>query len=124
MTAVDLFGIRRPRQECKDKTMTPEQCPRAETLRTAMNAIHRQVAAGMMPAGLFGMVALCGEIEAFTRDHSDADAQTWHRAAVATKRLLYECGKSVRAEWIAAYAGLPPMDRPKAKRKATRKSRP
>jgi hypothetical protein len=126
MTAVDLFGTRqqRPRQECKDKTMTPEQCPRAQTLRTAMNAIHRQLDAGMMPAELFGMAALCEEIQAFTRDHSDAGAQAWHRAAVVTERLLYERGEGVRAEWIAAYAGLPPMDQRKAKRKATRKSRP
>jgi hypothetical protein len=89
--------------------MTPVQSPRAETLRIAMNAIHHQLVAGRMPAELFGMVALCDEIEAFTRDYSDADAQAWHRAAVATERLLYEGGEDVRAEWIAAYAGLPPM---------------
>jgi len=74
-----------------------------------MNAIHHQLVAGRMPAELFGMVALCDEIEAFTRDYSDADAQAWHRTAVATGRLLYERGEGVRAEWTATYAGLPPM---------------
>jgi hypothetical protein len=44
-------------------------------------------------------------------------AEGGYRAAVATKRLRHERGEyvraeCVRAEWIAAYAELPPMDWP------------
>ena len=92
--------------------MTPEQRQHTETLRTAMNAIHHELDAGMMPEELVGMARLCDEIEAFTRDDGDADAGAWHRAAVAMKRFLHERSEGARAEWIAAYAELPPMDWP------------
>jgi hypothetical protein len=91
-------------------TITPEQRHQTEMLRTEMNAIHRQPDSGLLPAFLSAIDATCDEVEAFTRDDNDTKAQAWHRAAVATKRILRNHGEDVKSEWIAAYADLPPMD--------------
>jgi hypothetical protein len=89
--------------------MTPEQRHRTEMLRTAMNAFRQQFKTGMLPVELAVTDSLCDEIAAFTRH--DADAEPWHQAATATKRLIHE-GDEVWDEWIAVYAELPAMERP------------
>lgn len=89
--------------------MTPYQHHACEVLRTALNAIHRQLDEGMMPAELAAIEAQCDAVEAFIRDSSDTVAQRWQRAVEATRRLLHEPGDDVRSEWIAAYAEIPPM---------------
>ena len=93
-------------------TMTPEQRHQTEMLRTAMNAFHQQPDSGLLPAQLSATDTIAAEVESFTRDQSAPAAQAWHRAAVATKRILRDHSEAVNTEWIAAYADLPPMEGP------------
>ncbi len=55
-----------------------------------------------------------GAQEVYARSkHSPATTATpTPKHGTATKRLLHERGEDVPAEWIAAYAALPPMDWP------------
>ena len=89
----------------------PESDP-TEILRTAMNAIHQQPDTGMLPAELCAVHTIAEEVAAFTVGVSDYRAKQWHRAAMATKRLLSDHSEEVKAEWLAAYASLPPMEMP------------
>jgi len=93
-------------------TMTPEQRFQTEMLRTAMNTVQQQPDAGLLPVEHAVIDATCDEVEAFTREDNDTKAQAWHRAAVATKRFVRDHSEDVKAEWIAAYADLPPMEMP------------
>jgi hypothetical protein len=83
-----------------------------ELLRTAMNALHQQPDAGLMPVEFAVIDDICDSVKAQMRDNNDTGAQAWHRAAVATKQFIRDHSESVKSEWIAAYAGLPPMERP------------
>jgi hypothetical protein len=74
-----------------------------EMLRTAMNAIHQQSATGLLPAFLAAIDAICDDVLARPVDAA------WHRAASASKEILRDHSEDVKAEWIAAYADLPPM---------------
>jgi hypothetical protein len=91
-------------------TMTEEQRFQTEMLRTGMNTIRQQPDSGLLPVEKSTIDAVCDLVEAFTRDDNDDHAQAWHRAAVATKRILRDFSDEVKDEWIAAYADLPPME--------------
>jgi hypothetical protein len=78
-----------------------------EMLRGLMTAIHQR--STFMPVEIGKMNDIADRVEKLTRDRNDTDEQAWHRAAVATKQLLAEPSESVKAEWIEAYADLPPM---------------
>ena len=101
-----LAGCPQVRNERKQTKMTD---PR-EMLRTAMNAIHQQPDSGLLPAFQEAIDIISDGVEMLTRDDNDTKAQAWHRAAIATKRLLRDYSEDVKTEWIAAYADLPPMD--------------
>jgi hypothetical protein len=95
--------------------LTPEQRHQTEMLRTAMNAIHQQPDSGLLPAELAAIDHICDQIVSFTLAADpprNLQARAWVRAAVATKQLLCDHSEDVKAEWIAAYADLPPMEWP------------
>ena len=78
-----------------------------EELRTAMTLIYKG------HDSLYAFKAatddLCDEVLALK--HGDTvNAEPWRRAARATKAGLRSHDESVKAEWIAAYADLPPME--------------
>lgn len=94
-------------------TMTPEQRHQTEMLRTAMNAFHQQPDSGLLPAFLAAIDEICDQVASFTLDADpprDSQARAWVRAAVATHAILRDHSEGTKAEWIAAYADLPPME--------------
>lgn len=94
-------------------TMTPEQRHQTEMLRTAMNTIHQQPDSGLLPAQLSAIDHICDQVVTFTLGAElprDSQARAWIRAAVATKAILRSHSEATKAEWIAAYADLPPME--------------
>jgi len=81
-----------------------------EMLRTAMNVVHQWPPSGMLPSQLTAIDQICDRAVDMPRDERDTAA--WHRAAIATKRLLRDHSEDVKDEWLAAYADLPPMEWP------------
>jgi hypothetical protein len=75
---------------------------RTEMLRAGMNAI-REPDEGLLPVEMVAIDAICDDVLA-----RDVDA-AWHRAAAASKQILRDHSEAVKAEFIAAYAELPPM---------------
>lgn len=83
-----------------------------EILRTAMNWIFNQPPAGLPFAFLEAIDTISDNVEGLTRDSETADLQAWHRAAVATKAILRDHSEDVKAEFLEAFADLPPMEWP------------
>jgi hypothetical protein len=88
-----------------DQHAAPYEMP-YEMLRTAMNTIHQQHDTGLMPAELAAIDQICDQVMSFPGVHRDG--REWYRAAVMTKALLRD--HSQKAEWLSAYADLPPME--------------
>jgi hypothetical protein len=91
-----------------NEMMTPEQRHEFEMLRTAMNTVHQQKEIGLMPAELVAIDHICDAVVSSTR--GNLQARAWNRGAVATKQILRDHSEGVKAEFIAAYADLPPME--------------
>jgi len=83
-----------------------------ELLRTGMNMIHQQGNTGLFAAFQAAIVQNCDEVLELRHDEHTTEGKAWHRAALATKQILRSRDESVKAEWLAAYAELPPMEWP------------